>query len=252
MPPTDDEIRIGPLTAAEWMTFFLIDDGDERNPLPVCCAAVSEVRNAILDVLRAGGDPQVCGHYLAQLWPTVEQHFGPGSGCNRPLPPALAKLHQTYVAGRPLLDDPEQALARIMAQHPSVVRQFLVEVPKVWDLDTVEGRIRAAARLGGGFVAFVLDRDERAVLLHELAKVVGMTYEDVALIVESFRAHHGLPWDPPPDIREPTVEDTDDGQGGGGQGDDGQGDGYGSPVVDRRTPTEREIDRRIAEQLRAS
>lgn len=203
MTTTDDEIRIGPLTASEWMTFFLINDGDERNPLPVCCSNLSEVRTAILAVLRNGGDPQVCGQYLAQVWPVVEEHFGPTSEGGEPMPPILVKLYDAYVAGRPAIDDREQAMARIMAQPPGLVRQFLVEVPKTWDLDTAEGRIRAVARLGGGFVAFVLDRDERVALVHELAKVVGMPCEDVALIVEAFRADNGLPWDPPPGIRQP-------------------------------------------------
>jgi hypothetical protein len=198
------EMMIGPLTPTEWMLFAVLDDEDPRNPLPACCADVSEVRDAIFDVLRAGGSPDVGWMHLTSVWHIVESHLGLPITDER-VPAPLRKLYETYVA--PHADKigergyQAEGLARVSAIDPDRVRTLFASISEVWDVEQAEDRVRAVARLGGGFVAYVYDRDERTKLAHELASAVGMPYESVALIVDAARCTHRLPWQPLEGIR---------------------------------------------------
>jgi hypothetical protein len=196
---TQTDPLIGPLTPTEWLSFFRLDDEiSDTNPLPACCANVSEVRDAIFKVLRVGGDPAICWMYLTGVWHIVEQHLGLPI-TDPQVPAALRKLYETYVA--PHADavgnvDREEATARIMQQPADSLRTLMASIPEAWDVDTAEGRMRAVARLASGFLAYVYDQGERSQLARELAKAVGMAYEDVALVVDAMRCQHGLPWQP--------------------------------------------------------
>jgi len=194
-----DEIQIGPLTPAEWLSFLLLDGpGSYRNPLPACCAAVSEVRDAVFATLRRGGDPETCWMRLTGVWDVVQSHLGLPITDER-VPAALRKLYETYVAphadmiGR--IDQPE-SIARIAQMDPSRVRMMIAAIGEVWDVDTAEGRIHAVSRIADAFLAYVYDQGERTQLARELGKAVGMAYEDVALVVDAMRCRAGLPWQP--------------------------------------------------------
>jgi hypothetical protein len=193
-PARPDEPTIGPLTATEWLSFFLLDD--DNNPLPPCCAAISEVRDAIFDVLRSGPDAPYAWLGLVPVWHIVESHLDPPVTDPR-APAALRKLHRAYIFGHEDAHvNTKEAKARMFQQDPEQVRTFIAAIPGAWNLDTAEGRIGAAARVGGDFVAYVYDPAERSQLARELATAVAMTYEDVALLVDAARCGHHLPWQP--------------------------------------------------------
>lgn len=202
---TPDELTIGPLTATEWATLFLPDDHPraDENPLPACCADISEVRSALLTAFRMGGDPTICWLRIAEVWPIVLSHLG--TPIDDPIVPAtLRKIYYAYVCGRNLRElGRGEGKARILAQDPARVRQILATVGEAWPVDTAEGRVRAVARVGGTFVAYVADLGERSQLIRELAGAVGMSYEDVALVVDAMRCRNQLPWQPAEGARVP-------------------------------------------------
>lgn len=205
-PHQSGELMIGPLTATEWASLCLLDDHPrgEENPLPACCANISAFRDDLLAAMRAGGDPDICWRAIASGWDVVESHLGVPI-TDPQVPATLRKIYHAYVAGRPVRDaaDREQGFARMLAQNPDTVRVYLGEIHKAWDVDTGEGRIRAVQRIGGAFVAYVEDLSERTQLIRELAAVVGMEYEHVALVVDAMRCRNGLPWQPAGGARVP-------------------------------------------------
>lgn len=197
------ELTVGPLTASEWVSFALLDDGDDdRNPLPVCCANISEVRDAIFDVLRAGAGPS-SWRRLASVWQYIEDDLGADPN-NWSLP--LRKLHQTFLAGRDWRSVPaHDGFAHLFARSTDEVREFLDMAPEGWDLGTFEGRQRALARLGGRFVGYVLDPDERWEMVRRLATTLGMDASEVAAVVDVLRLDKGLPFQPTdPALRQQT------------------------------------------------
>jgi len=201
----DQPITIGPLTVEEWASFFYLDDHPmaDENPLPPCCGNISDARDAIADALRVGGDPDVCWISIAQAWPLVEGHLAvPIESEDVPL--ALRKIYKAYVEGRDISRYADaEGKARIMQQRTDLVRDILELIPENFNLDTVEGRMRAVARAGGAFVAYVYDQAERTALIRELATTVGMPYEDVAMMVDVLRLSNGLPWAPAEGARVP-------------------------------------------------
>ncbi len=177
---------IGPLTAAEWLSFLLLDgDAIDRNPLPPCCPDAGLARAAVFEVLRAGADPGRCGTQLRYVWPIVEDHIGVPI-TDPAVPAVLRKLFAAYVADRPIPTrvEYEHALTRAAVQNPDQARAFITAIPAAWNVDSSEGRVYAVARVGAAFVAAVPDPADRGRLVGELADTVGMTGEDVALIVD--------------------------------------------------------------------
>src|ERR1044072_6365630 len=188
------EIMIGPLTASEWASFALPGD-DPRNPLPPCCANLSEARDAIFGVFLAGGDVERCWRSLAADWHYVEEHVGMRERQERPGPAALVKLYRTYVAGRerPHADD---GFARLMARAAADVEPFLAEVPNAWDMDDPEQKMRAVARMASAYVMYVFDPDERHRMAGRLAYLVGMPAEKVCFLIDGLRLARGMPYEP--------------------------------------------------------
>ncbi len=202
--PTEPTM-VGPLTPDEWMSFFYLDDHPlaDQNPLPQCCANISGLRDALHDALRVGGDPDICWRSITAAWgPAIDGHLQVPI-TDPSVPPALRKVYDAYVAGRPAPAGlTEQGRARMMQQRPDMVRD-LIESVEDWDVDTVEGRVRVVARIGGRFLGYVLDPAERTTLIRELAAAVGMPYEDVAMMVDMLRVANGLPWEPAEGARVP-------------------------------------------------
>jgi hypothetical protein len=69
---------IGPLTAAEWCSLRLTEGNDD--PL-YCCAASSEFRSALFEVLRMGADADL-RYYFVDAW---QQAVAYGHGEGNPL-----------------------------------------------------------------------------------------------------------------------------------------------------------------------
>ncbi len=187
-------VMIGPLTANQWALLFT--DDDPRNPLPPCCPDLAEVRDALADVFRAGGDPQLCGWQVATVWPIVTAHLDDEQISADPI---LSRLRTAYVAGREhYSDDREGALARMTARTLDDVQKYidLIGADHVggWDLGTPEGRMRALARIGGGFVCFIDDDDQRREASRRLADKIGMDGELTCFAVDVLRLTNGLPY----------------------------------------------------------
>jgi len=202
-----DQIKIGPLTGDEWASFALGAD-DERNPLPPCCANLSEARDVLFDVMRVGGDVEVCWPMMVEVWPVIESHTGDESA--RRDDPVLSKLYETYVKGREDLAQERRpqhdaAMARIMAKEPDQVHQFItmIEAPDGWNIDTRQGQLDAIAAVGGRQVALVLDPDERFRCAQHLAEVLGANLPELCTMIDVLRMFTRLPYEPTnPDDRD--------------------------------------------------
>lgn len=193
-----DQITIGPLTGDEWASLALGDD--ERNPLPPCCANLSEVRDTLFAVMRAGGDVEVCWPMMVEVWPAVEEHLGEDAARTDPV---LSKLYKTYVEGRTAPEHRaggyDVAMAQMMAKDPAQVDRYIdmIEAPESgWDIDTRRGQLDAIAVVGGRQVALVFDPDERFRCTKHLAEVLGGTATELSVIIDVLRAFTGLPYDP--------------------------------------------------------
>lgn len=192
--PASSPILIGPLTGDEWASLALGDD--DRNPLPPCCGNLSDARDALFRVMRAGGDPAIYWRTVAEVWPDIESHVGTGEIAASPV---LAKLHAAYVAGRAPVERSREAMARILARDPKHVRMFLDTLhagESPWGLTTREGQVGAVARIGGAFIATVLDPDERNAFAGELAGLVGWDAVQMGVLIDVLRERQQLPYDP--------------------------------------------------------
>lgn len=189
-----EQITIGPLTGDEWALFALGAD-DERNPLPPCCAHLSEARDTLFAVMRLGGDVESCWPMMVEVWPVIESHTGDESA--RRDDPVLRKLHETYVKGREDRVRYDVAMARMMAKETARVDQFIgmVDGPDGWDISTREGQMAAIAAVGGRHVALVLDPDERFRCAQHLAEVLGGKPAELCTIIDVLRAFTGLPYE---------------------------------------------------------
>lgn len=197
-----EQITIGPLTGDEWALFALGAD-DERNPLPPCCANLSEARDTLFAVMRLGGDVESCWPMMVEVWPVIESHTGDESA--RRDDPVLRKLYETYVKGREDRFAHDAAMARLMAKEPAQVDQFitLIEGPDGWPVDTRAGQMEAIAAVGGRQVALVLDPDDRFRCVQHLAEVLGGTVPELCTIIDVLRSFTGLPYEPThPDDRD--------------------------------------------------
>jgi hypothetical protein len=189
-----EPIKIGPLTGDEWASLALGDD--LRNPLPPCCPNLSEARDALFAVMRAGGDPDLYWRSVAEVWPDVESHLGADDVAADPI---LSKLHAAYVAGRPAVKRDGESLARILARDPAHVKVFLEVLTgpdAPWDLETRQGQIEAAAHVGGKFVGYVLDPNERFTFAGELAVILGWDDAELCVLIDVLRARENLPYEP--------------------------------------------------------
>lgn len=174
---------IGPLTADEWCSLRLHDDGD---PL-MCCGDTSDLRDAIFDTLRMGA-AECDGIALRAAWHIVDEHGDLGDH------PIMRKLHEFYVLGKPEVA-PDRALAEMMAVLPTHAQMYIAAIPDAFDLDTEDGRITALGRIAPR-IAHVLDHDERCRLTGLLAEAVRMETYQVTVVVDAFRGNVGLPVTP--------------------------------------------------------
>jgi hypothetical protein len=86
-----DASLIGPLTAAEWCSLRLT--GGDDDPLR-CCAASSELRDALFDVLRMGGGTEYA-YRLVEPWQQAVA-YGHGEG-----DPLLDRIRDFYALDAP-------------------------------------------------------------------------------------------------------------------------------------------------------
>ncbi len=192
-----DPIVIGPLTAEEWASLFLVngeDGDDERNPLPACCGPISNVRGALADVLRIGGLTELGQLRLAPVWDDI---YGCLDRDEVMANPVLRKLYDAYVAGRDPVPDDAEAYEQFRAKPLDQVKQMLdtVDHPdSLFQLDTREGRMHALVRMAGAFVAYVVDDDERQEAAFILAEKLGMDPVRVCLVVDVLRQDNRLPF----------------------------------------------------------
>jgi hypothetical protein len=191
-------ITVGPLTGDEWASFALADD--DRNPMPACCGNLSDVRDAIFDTLRAGGDPDLCWPRLASVWHLVEGHDG-GDPDGPSGHPTMRKLYDAYVAGRKR-PDRDEGYAHLLARKAVDVQPYVDAVPEVWDVTTREGRLRALARIGDT-AGYILKPEERYLVAAHLARKIGVLEVDVCLVIDVLRLVNRLPYDTThPDVRD--------------------------------------------------
>lgn len=194
---TDDKTKapplLGPLTADEWVSLARGDE-DQNSPLPVCCAEISEVRDAIFETLRAGADPDLFWRSIASVWDIVEAH--------PPLAehPTMRKLYAAYVQGR-VRPNRNESFAYLFAQTADQVGAYLdlVGVDKDGnssglDVSTREGQVRALASVGGRHVAYILDPGERDRAVALLAARIHLPESTVELVVDVLRDRVHLPY----------------------------------------------------------
>lgn len=192
--PPGGPLMLGPLTAEEWGSLFLTDD--DRNPLPICCGNLSEVRDALADVLRVGGDPVLGWLRIAPVWDYVAGCFDREYVLSNP---TLTKIYKAYVEDREVPERDGEAYEQFRAMTAKTVTQFLdtVDAPDtLFDLDTRAGRHHALVRMAGAFVAFLVDDDQRQEAAYRLAQKLGMDSYLVCFTVDVLRQQHGLPYRP--------------------------------------------------------
>lgn len=185
MTDTRTVALIGPLTAEEWCSLRLAEDGSD--PL-MCCGETSELRDAIFHTLRIGA-AECDGIALRAAWHIAEQHDGLADE------PIMRKLYEFYVKGKPELA-PESAIAEMMAVTPEHAELFIAAIPEAFDLASEEGRTVALGRIAPK-VAHVLDYNERCRLTRLLVNTIGLPPDRVALVVDAWRGSVGLPVAPP-------------------------------------------------------
>lgn len=191
----DSPITIGPLTAEEWASLFLPGD-DDRNPLPPCCGNISDVRSALADVMRMGGDTRLGALRLVPVWDYVDQCLG---GEYVLAQPVMRKLYDTYICDQEIPERFDEAYEQFRALTAEQVSKYLHTVTgpgSLFDLDTPAGRMHALVRMAGAFVAFLVDDTERQEAAEILALEVGVTEEMACFAVDVLRQEHGLPHRP--------------------------------------------------------
>lgn len=199
-------IQLGPLTANEWGTLFLLGD-DERNPLPVCCGNISMIRDAFADVLRVGGDPQLGWLRIAPIWEDIYYCYDREEVMANPV---LRKLYDAYVAGREIPEKDGEAYERFRATTLEHVRMLLdtVDGPdSLFQLDTRAGRMHALVRMAGTFVAYLVDDNERQEAALILAEKIGMDGDAVCFAVDVLRQRNDLPHRPTRETDRDVAED---------------------------------------------
>lgn len=171
---------IGPLSAAEWCSLRLGADDDPFQ----CCAETSELRDAAFTTLRMGGEERD-GIYLHAVWHDVTNSHG-----DLTEHPVMRKLHDFYIAGKEPLP-PESALAELFAVSRSYASDLIRAACEAFDLGSEAGKVLALSRLAPK-LGYVLDADERASAVAEMAAVLEMSNHKVACVVDVWRASVGL------------------------------------------------------------
>jgi hypothetical protein len=190
-----EPLMLGPLTADEWASLFLPGD-DDRNPLPPCCGNISEVRDALADVMRMGGDPELGWLRIAPVWDYVAGCFDREDVLGNPV---LSKIYRAYVEDREVPERDGEAYEQFRALTFKYVTQLLdtVDAPNtLFDLETAAGRQRALVRMAGVFLAFLVDDDQRQEAAIRLAEKVRMDPDYVCAVVDVMRQDRGLPYRP--------------------------------------------------------
>lgn len=199
-------IMLGPLTAEEWGSLFALTD--DRNPLPICCANLSEVRDALADVLRMGGAPETGWLRIAPVWDYVDECLGRSYVLGNPV---LSKIYDAYVADREIPEKDGEAYERFRAMTLEQVKMYLdtVDAPDtLFDLTTRPGRIHALNRMAGAFIAFIVDDDERQEAAFRLAEKVGLDPGLACFAVDLSRQDHGLPHRPTHQAERDSTDET--------------------------------------------
>lgn len=181
MTDTTEQDLIGPLTAAEWAQFRLQDADDQV--LPPCCGEVSDLRDAIFDLLRMGGD-EMYGAHLRSIWDIVDAN---GLGDH----PLFQKLHAYYVAGRSA--GPSDArMAEFLTADPGLAEGLLKAAPEAWDLKDPVAVRTALGRLTGKMYA-TPDKATRDGYMREIVRLTGFSDDQVRLVFDAFRGNVNLP-----------------------------------------------------------